>query len=251
MKIVLFLLLLSVSFSAVATPEIKGTPGEIGQYLNGIPKIITINAQADQLVSSKKARIKLSIETEAKTLADALRQNRSIRQTIRKKLLALSINPDQINESRFSSTPEYGFFGDLPKSYTVNNTLSVRVDSEQKMIAVAQIADTTRQARYISSTPEIEDKEAVYTALSQKALQKAKQKAELYQQQLGIKLVPVFVNEEKAGQMPRPQIAQKRRFDKSMGSTSYFEADSKAVASFGETRLSVIATIQYKVYPPQ
>ncbi len=249
MKTLLFLFVLSYVQFAVAAPEIKGNPEEIEHYLDGIPKVISIRVQADEVVSSQKARIHLVVETESKALSDALRQNQAIRQTIRKKLAAFAIKPDEINASKFSSTPEYGFFGDLPKSYKVANTLSVLVDSEEKMIAVASIADNEKQVRYLSSKPEIVGKDSIYQKLTDKALQLAKAKAALYQQQLGVKLVPVFVEENTSGAIMQPPLHKDKAFKRSMSTVSYFEAPD--VASFGESKLSVNALVQYKVYPPE
>ena len=249
MKINLYILLLVCTQFVFATPEIKGSPGEIKQYLNGIPKVISIRVQADEVVSSQQARIRLLVETESKALSDALRQNQAIRKIIRKKLLGFAIKPDEINESKFSSTPEYGFFGDLPKSYHVSNTLSVLVDSEEKMIAVASIADTEKQVRYLSSKPEIVGKDKIYQKLTDKALQLAKAKADLYQQQLAVKLVPVFVEENTQSVIAQTRLAQDKSLKRGMSSVAYF--NPTATSSFGESKLSVNALVQYKVYPPE
>ena len=252
MRKLLFVFLIAFSRFAAASPEIKGNPDEIERYLNGIPKIVTINEQADTLVSSNKARIKLHVKTEAQVLADALRKNSTIRSAIRKKLLGLGIKKTDINESKFSSTPEYGFFGDTPKSYTVNNTLSVLVDSEEKMIAVASISDENKNIRYLSSKPEIVDKDEVYKELSKKALQRVKEKAAQYQEQLGVKLIPVSFNENTVGSMARDTLEYRGSVKETRLSTvSKVSKQALLETSFGETKLSFIATVQYKVYPPE
>jgi uncharacterized protein YggE len=254
MKKLLFILFVVFSQFVSAAPEIKGNPEEIEQYLSGIPRIIAISDQSDKVVSANKARIRLAVRTEAKALADALGQNRKIRAAIRKKLAEIGIKPDEINESKFSSTPEYGMFSDTPKSYKVNNTLSVLVDSEDKMIAVANLSDLDEHVRYLSSKPEIENKENVYKELSKKVLQNIKDKAEFYQQQLGVKLVPVYLVENAVGRPDQEQfqdkLSQRGAFTKSIGA-SVASYRSVALTSFGETKLSLAMTIQYKVYPPE
>ncbi len=255
MKKLLSILLVVLSQLVAASPEIKGNPEEIERYLNGIPKIIAITDQADKVVSANKARIRLAVETEAKALADALGQNRNIRMAIRKKLAEIGIKAGEINESKFSSTPEYGIFSDMPKSYKVNNTLSVLVDSEDQMIEVANISDLDKHVRYLSSKPEIENKENVYKGLSEKVLQKVKAKAEIYQQQLGIKLIPVYLAENAVRRLNQEQfqdkLSQRGSFQKSIVSSGGSYAGDSAVTSFGETKLSLSMTIQYKVYPPE
>jgi len=236
------------SSMALASPEIKGTPEVIEGYLNGLPKIISINANAEEVVSSSKARIKLLVETEAKALAEALRENYSIRANIRKKLKDLGIEPKDINESKFSSTPEYGLFGDAPKSYNVTNTLSVLVDSEEKMISVANISDLNKNVRYLSSKPQMLEQEKNYSTLLLKALQLAKEKANLYQKELNVKLVPVYFDENATGTVDYQQdkMSRKGMIQKSITSTSSY---SGKAASFGETKLSIHVSIRYKVFP--
>ena len=245
MKTLIYFLLVSFSSFVLATPEIKGDPAEIETYLMGIPKIISITAQADEVASSSKARIWLSVETEAKALSKALQQNRDIRIQIRKKLADIGITGKEVSESKFSSTPEYGFFGDLPKSYKVNNTLSVLVDSEEKMIGVANISDLQKGVRYLSSKPELVNKDEIYRELTEKALNIAKEKVELYQQKLGVKLVPVYFDESVGG-IPVERKRERRALKKSL-SSSLYEADAEA--SFGSSKLSLVMTIQYRVYP--
>jgi len=248
MKYIFLFLFVSTSQFVIAAPEIKGDPAEIETYLMGIPKIISITVQVEELASSSKARIWLAVETEEKALAKALQQNQNIRMEIRGKLAKIGIKGKDISESKFSSTPEYGFFGDLPKSYKVNNTLSVLVDSEEKMIGVANISDLNNGVRYLSSKPELENKEEIYKALTKKALDRAKDKAELYQQKLGVKLVPVYFDESSEGMAVERKL-KSRALKKSFSSSVAYESVTEA--GFGSSTLSLVMTIKYQVYPPQ
>ena len=102
---------------ALAAPELKGSADELADYLQGVVKTVTLSAQAKQALSLDKAVITLVVGTEANLLSDALKENLSIRQQLRSTLEASGIPKKHIRESRFSSTPEYGIFGDRPKSY--------------------------------------------------------------------------------------------------------------------------------------
>ena len=247
MKKLFFIFALFNSGFVLASPELKGTPEVIEQYLNALPKIITIQASADKVVSSNKARIKLLVETNAKGLADALQKNYNIRVNVRKKLKEIGIDASSINESKFSSTPEYGIFGDMPKSYNVTNTLSILVNSEVQMISVANISDTNKNVRYLSSRPEMLGQDKSYNELLKKAIQAAKEKAELYQQALNIKLVPVYFDENAMGVTELDKISKRGILKKS--SYSSVTSSPGFAANFGETKLSVQIRIKYKVFP--
>ena len=227
----------------LAAPNISGQPDDIKQFLSGIPKEITITGSADQVVTSKEARISLMVKTEAKKLSSALKENYDVRVSLREQLIDLGVKASSINESKFSSTPAYGMFGDEPKSYSVNNVVSVLLSSEQQMIAIASIADNNASIRYLSTKPMLLDKEAVQKALMSKAMSSAKAKAAIYQSEFNVTLVPVKIMESVSGmgQQHLPNLESKRRL------VSSYASDKPT--SFGSQTLSAAVTIEYKLLP--
>ncbi|RVU86513.1 DUF541 domain-containing protein [Leucothrix sargassi] len=226
--------------TAMATPEIKGSPEEIQQYLTGIPKVISVTASSDQIVESNEARMSLLVNTESKKLSDALKKNYEVRKSLRKQLNALGVSDSNINESKFSSTPEYGMFGDEPKSFGVSNVISVLLSSEEQMISVAGISDNDANIRYLSTKPMLLDQDAVMAELLEKAMQKAKEKAATYQKALNVTLVPVEVLDSTYG-APEPDVNPQSRMSK-VSSYSNNKPDS-----FGSTKLHATVTIRYKL----
>ncbi|MBL4763039.1 MAG: SIMPL domain-containing protein [Gammaproteobacteria bacterium] len=244
MKKFLFLACLIIPFYASAEPVIKGTPSELSAYLNEVSKIVTVSATAEKKVASTKAIVKLLIETEAKALASALSVNSKIRADVRKKLIAKGIKASNIRESKFSSTPEYGFFGDEPNSYTVSNVLSVVVTSDSQMIAVADISDKGENVRYLSSKAEIGDRSKIKAELLKLALKIAKEKATVYQKSLGVKLKPVAFNEASIHLIETRPIKMARK-----SKLVSYASNSASTTSFGETSFTLSIHINYLLVP--
>lgn len=243
MKKLLLSLSIFCSFIVTAAPEIKGSPEEIEQYLDAIPKTISISGRAERVLNSTKAKINLSVKTESKSLADALKQNYKIRAGIRKKLLELGIVKSDINESKFSSTPEYGIFGDEPKSYTVSNVLLVLVSSEEQMISVADLSDKDKSIRYLSSKPTIVGEDKIKDELVLEALQSAKEKAQLFEDELDVELVPVQFSESATNVTDQNVMPQSR--SKVVSSVISYDKPN----GFGEQKLSMTISLTYKLIP--
>ena len=232
-----------LSLMVQAEPTMNGTPGELTGYLSKIPKIITITAEASEKVTARAAQIKLMVLTEAKQLSRALTENGQIRAEVRKQIKAAGIMDKDIVESKFSSTPEYGWFGDNPSAYKVENMISIKVSSEKQLIKVATIADKHERIHFVSSKALIENVENIKNTLIQKALQSSRKKAQLYEQNLAIKLVPVSFNESGfsvAGQDRVRRVAKMR-------APSYDEAAPESPARFGESKYSIAMTVNYRV----
>lgn len=239
-KIFLALCLISPSV-AMAAPEIKGSPEEVEQYLSNIPKLISITESADKIAVSKQARMSLLVNTGAKKLSKALQENYDVRSSLRKQLNDLGVKDASIDESKFSSTPEYGMFGDEPKAYGVSNVVSVLLSSEQQMISIANIADGNLHIRYLSTKPMVLEKEKIEKELLDQAMQKAKAKAAKFQRDLGVTLIPVNIIESTTG-LFNESVVDQRRKEKLVSSSYNVKRDV-----FGSKKLSVAVTIQYKL----
>jgi len=250
MKLLLIIFSLVILNPVLASPEIKGTPEELKQYLTSIPKVITIEENTERLVVSQRARVKLLVETDSKLLSEALKNNFSIRKLAKENLAKLGISKSMVSESKFSYTPEYGLFSDLPKSYTVKNILSIVVTSEEQLISIANISDTNNKIRYLSVKPMIADKDKIYAELHKKALDLVKEKALFYESRLGLKLVPIFVDDAKSNVLEQNRIGNRSSFKKSIVSSTS-SGYTKSNQSFGEEKLKVSVLVNYKVLSNQ
>ncbi len=235
-----------LSRSALATPEIKGSPDEIRQYLSGIPQTVNLSGSAEKKNYAKQARISLLVMTSSPALADALKKNSAIRKQTRKTLQGLGIKEGSIAESKFTSTPEYGLFSDRPKAYLVRNIMTVDVESEDQFISVADIADNNENIYFLSGKAKMLDKDATYDALVNKALDDVKRKAALYESNLGVRLVPVHFDESFVE-------AQQRGGYKTMKKSLMSSVSSRGTTAYSidENTLKVNLLVTYKVLPKE
>ncbi len=243
MKKLLIVLVLLIAKSAYAEPRIEGTISELREYfLSENVNTVVLEATASNKVSYNKAVIKLLIKTENKNLATALEVNSKIRAKIKKMLVSSGIDKKNIKESKFSSTPEYGIFGDEPDSYKVENVLSIVVNTEQQMIKVASISDKEKGVRYVSSKPEIGDRSQIRSELIKGALAKINDKAVIYQNNLKIKLIPESFEDVSFNfieQEPTPRLKKSKY--------SSYSSDQVGISSFGETKFSITLRVKFRV----
>jgi uncharacterized protein YggE len=139
------LLILFCAALVFAEPEIKGTPSELSNYLKEIPKHVTLSGKSEVKVQADQAVVEISVKTEDDSLETALKQNQNLRAKIVKSLKNAGIPADKIAASRFSSTPQYGFFGKRPSSYEVANLMKITISDEKGFQEVAKIVDTYRE----------------------------------------------------------------------------------------------------------
>lgn len=237
-------LLLIASLMVQAQPELSGTPSELTPFLKELPKTVTFTATAEELLSMNKAMIRLSVETESKQLSSALKENLSIRKQVRKKLESAGIDGANIKESKFSSTPEYGFFDERPKSFKVENSLSIEIVDEAQMIAVATVSDELEQVHYMGSSAELKNKPESNQALLEKAIQLVENKAALFKSKLGVELKAIEFHE-----YPNPQpLETEQKYRRQKTKALYSSVSSPAAdASFGQATYSATVSVTYEV----
>lgn len=241
MKITLFFLGLCLSSWAFTEPTLEGKVTTLEKYLTGTPKNVTLTTSVKQSLPLKRALVKLSVVTEAILLADALKKNLAIRQQLRSYFEEKGINPSNIKDSKFSSTPEYAIFNDKPKSYRIENTISVNVASESEMITIASAVDNNKSVYYLSSKVETLNDERIKKALLEKTLAKSKEKAAIYERELEVKLVPIAFIESEFETPPATQVVE----HKQNTPISYKHPQS---ASFGEATHRLVVSITYQVH---
>ena len=226
-----------------AQPNIEGTPSELESYLNGLPKTVVLSARATKEAPINKAVVKVRVVSESSSLANAFEINMKNRLGIKARLKSAGIDLKSINESKFSSAPEYGMFSEKPKSYKIENVLSIMVVSEAQMIAVASVVDGGEDVYFVSSKPKSGDSGAIEKELIAKVLAKVKEKAALYENELGVKLKPVLFSESSYG-TPRPMAMAKRR---QSNLSSFAPEEDSMAASFGESKHNISVTVTYEI----
>jgi uncharacterized protein len=180
MKVYLLFILALCSALAFAEPEVKGSPSELKNFLHPRDNLVLITESADEKAYSDTAIVTLVVTTEDKQNSVSMRENSRIRQAIVEKLLALGIAADKIKNSKFSSSPQYGWFGKKPDSFKIVNRVTVTISESS-----------------ISSTLFEHSKKDFYQQkVKEKALEKVLARKAFYERSLGVKLTPVSFNEQ-------------------------------------------------------
>lgn len=183
----------------VAQPEIKGSPEELRQFLHPRDNTVSLTGQAEKTAYSDKAIIELMVTTESKTLSKSIEDNNAVRQTLVKALIAGGIAADEINNAKFSSSPQYGWFGSKPDSFEVNNRVSVGVTSEAHFLLVSKLADAQKEINVVNTRFEHTKKDELKNEVRKMAMDKILEQKAFYEKSLNVKLVAIAFNDGDVG----------------------------------------------------
>ena len=179
-KIITTLIVATFGSIVHAAPELKGSPDELSYYLLDQRKIITINGNASELIEADTAIMAITVRTKESKLNDALQQNEKVRQAIKENLQQAGVAADKIKASKFSSSPNYGWFGEKPSSYEISNEVKVTVNSEEQLRAIAKIVDGQKDVLLGGTEFKDSQKEGNEHKVLKKALSAVQEKQKIY-----------------------------------------------------------------------
>ncbi len=247
------LILISLSSSLYAAPQLTGNPDELSYYLLDQRKIVTINGSATEEVEADTAIVAITVRTKEAKLNDALQENEKARKAIKDNLQQAGIAADKIKASKFSSSPNYGWFGEKPSSYEISNEVKISINSEEQLRAVAKIVDGQKDVLMGGAEFKDSQKEGNEQKVLQKALASVQAKQKTYEQSLGIVLIPVRVMDQNIYVQQLQQIRpQTRGYEKrSDGVTSMVMSEApdaqEASADFGAITYSANVAVEFVV----
>ena len=240
MKRIILFLLINISFeTAYAEPLLEGTPSELTGYLRGIPSMIEVVGKANINANADNAIVTLVVKSEAEKLSAAIKANQNTRMKVTKFLESKGFQTDKITSSKFSSTPEYGFFGDKPKSYKVNNAVLLSINTEQELLYISEAVDNFPEVYLVGTRFEHTEHEEFKSMALKKAIDNALQKKDLYEQTLGANLQVAKISEITGGSPVQTEVDNSRK-----SLASYGGAKS---ANFGALIYRSTVTIKFKV----
>lgn len=184
---VLLVTLLSPA-SAYAT-ELKGNPEELRNFLHPKQNVVSLMGEAKETAYSNKAIINLIITTEEDELADALQKNSGMRSLIISTLTSKGVRPENINTSKFSTSPQFGWFGKSPSSYEIVNRMSIAIFDEKQLVEIAKLSDAHKAVELAGTNYEHTKKKEYMLRVKKKALDDALQQKTFYEKSLGVKLI--------------------------------------------------------------
>ena len=169
----------------------SGTPEELRGFL--YPRANTVNISGDAELTAYKdvARVSLLVTTEARTLNAAMADNQNLRGELIERFIAAAIPGEDINNSKFSSSPQYGLFGRNPSSFEVSARLDITVSSESHLQLLAAAADTNDEVEFESITFEHSEEEEFEKQVQELALQDVMEQKAFYESNLGLELKAV------------------------------------------------------------
>ncbi len=192
-NIYMAMVVLFLSQATIAAPELTGSPSELSTYLLDARKIISINGAAEIKVEANQAVVVLTIKNEARSLDAALQENDRLQGLVNKSLLKGGIGKDKIKAANFSSTPDYGWLKDKPKSYEISREVKVSVDNAAQMRVVAKVVDSIDEVFMGTMSFEDSHKSDNELLAVQKALDNILAKKALYEKAFAVSLMLVKV----------------------------------------------------------
>lgn len=254
-KIFLFSLLVSglplASLPALAQTELKGSPEALREFLHPDGKSVTLRGHAEKTAFADKAVVSLVVSNEAKTLSEAMDANSELREKIIRQLIDKGIAKDQINNAKFSSSPQYGWFGKKPSSFKVVNRIAVNVFSEAALKDIARVADLYDEASLGATNFEHTQRADFEAAVKKEALANILQQKSFYEQSLGVRLIPLSFREGTvginatagAGEVEEVVVTGMR-----VGASSYKDdSDYRRDPSFDELKYTANVEVDYQV----
>lgn len=232
-----------------AQAQLSGTPEELREFLHPRPNTVNINGEGELTAYKDVAKVSLMVTTEARSLAAAMESNQALRNRMIEEFVAAGISIEDINNSKFSSSPQFGLFGTNPNRYDVSARMEITVKSEEHLQLLARAADSNSEVEFeqtefehsLADEFEVDVREA---ALADVMTQKA-----YYETTLGLELKAVnfFYGGVRrlARAMPAP-MAQDMVF--SAASESVAASSAPAVApSFDEVEYQTSVTVVFEI----
>lgn len=248
------LLLALAASPALATPEIKGSPSELRAYLAPADQTVSISDTVKETAYSDTAILSLVVSTEEDSLAFAIAANEQLRSSISQRLLEAGVGSDKIKSSKFSMSPQYGWFSSKPSSYEVINRVSVKITDERLLKTVAQLADENELVQLTDTAFEHSKKDELEIDLKNRVLDKVLKQKELYENKLGVELVPISFREPQVGRsgtsgarVLEEIVVTASRVGKSDDNALYFSASQETTSSFDEVQYEAMLTVTFKV----
>jgi uncharacterized protein YggE len=255
MKTLIIFLLLCTSSFALAKPELKGSPEELRQFLHPSERIVSLHGQAQEKAYSDRAIISLVITSEGRQLSNAIAANSSLREFITNQLTSEGIESSSIKSSKFSTSPQYGWFGKKPDSYKVVNRMAITISEESQLKAIASVADSKAEVELSDTSFEHSRADEYKNKVKKLALEKAMKQKTFYESNLGVSLTPVgfrnsqirFRGTQGAEMLEEIVVTASRRSAGKLQDMTLSRPAQKPAPSFDEIQYEAEIYIDFKI----
>ena len=176
------------SHVSLAQAQLSGTPDELREFLLPRPNTVNINGEGELTAYKDVAKISLMVTSNERSLSQAMQVNQALRLELIQEFIAAGIPADAINNSKFSSSPQFGLFGRNPNSFEVSARMEIEVVSEEHLQLLAAAADEHDEVDFQSTAFEHSEEDAFEDQVTQMALQDVMAQKAYYESSLGLKL---------------------------------------------------------------
>lgn len=207
------------SHSSFAQAQLSGTPDELREFLHPRANTVNISGEGELTAYKDIAKISLMVTSDERSLSQAMEVNQALRLELIQEFVAAGIAADAINNSKFSSSPQFGLFGRKPNSFEVSARMEIEVSSEEHLQLLAAAADEHDEVKFESTAFEHSEEDAFEDQVREMALQDVMAQKAFYESSLGLELKAVnfFYGgiRQMARAMPRAAMAQEMAMDAS------------------------------------
>lgn len=193
------------SSAAFAQPQLSGTPIELRGFLFPSSTTVNINGEGELTAYKDLAKVSLLVTTAERSLEQAMTVNQQLRLGLINAFLAAGIAEDDINNSKFSSSPQFGLFGRNPNSFEVTARLEVNVSSEEHLQLLAAAADENDEIEFESTEYEHSLEDDFEDRVRALAMEDVMAQKAYYEDSLGLELKAVNFFHGGIRQMSRAQ----------------------------------------------
>lgn len=188
---------------AAAQAQLSGTPAELREFLFPRPNIVNINGEGELTAYKDVAKVSLMVTTEERSLNAAMSANQALRIRLIDDFVAAGIPASEINNSRFSSSPQFGLFGRNLNRYEVTARLGISVSSEEHLQVLAAAADANEEVEFETTEFEHSLEDDFEDQVRALALQDVMEKKAFYESNLDIQLKAINFFYARIQQMAR------------------------------------------------
>ncbi len=219
------------SHVSLAQAQLSGTPDELREFLHPRPNTVNINGEGELTAYKDVAKISLMVTSNERSLSQAMQVNQALRLELIQEFIAAGIPADAINNSKFSSSPQFGLFGRNPNSFEVSARMEIEVVSEEHLQLLAAAADEHDEVDFQSTAFEHSEEDAFEDQVTQMALQDVMAQKAYYESSLGLELKAINFFYGGIRQMARAMPRTMMTPELAMDSNNRPAASSLAVSS--------------------
>lgn len=238
---------------ASAQPTLSGNPDELREFLMPRPNFVNINGEGELTSFKDVAKIGLLVTTEARTLSEAMVANQRLRDQLIAEFVAAGVPQTEINNAKFSSSPQFGLFGRTPNRFEVAARLEVKVNSESHLQLLAAAADTHAEVKFERTEFEHSLEDDFEDQVRELALQDVMEQKAYYEANLGLQLraVNFFYGgiRKMSRAMPMTAAVQEMAMDTtgSRSAATLSQAEPAVAPSFDEVAYQTSVTVVFEI----